>query len=136
MDPLAEDLKQIGQSPYTYVVNNPIQYIDPTGMIWENPKQEEKLNKSINKRIERINKNNTKIQAQIDKGGLSNDKIVKLEDKLADNNQKIEILNQSLIDIEAIGNAVETYKLTGPSSSDGTHGVVKGTNGIIKIEGR
>jgi hypothetical protein len=61
-------------------------------------------------------------------------KIVKLEGKLAENTQKTELLNQSLSDIKSIGDADETYKLAGPSSSDGIHGVVKG-DGIIKIEG-
>ena len=62
-------------------------------------------------------------------------KIVKLEGKLAENSQKTELLNQSLSDIKSIGDADETYKLAGPSSSDGIHGVVKGTDGVIKIEG-
>ena len=62
-------------------------------------------------------------------------KIVKLEGKLAENTQKTELLNQSLSDIKSIGDAAETYKLAGPSSSDGIHGVVKGTDGVIKIEG-
>jgi len=135
VDPLADHQKQIGISPYAYSANNPIRYIDPTGMIWEDPKQAERLNKSINNRIESIEKNSTKIQAQIDKGGLSEKKIAKLEGKLAENSQKIELLNQSLSDIKSIGDAAETYKLTGPSSSDGIHGVVKGADGVIKIEG-
>jgi RHS repeat-associated protein len=135
VDPLADHPKQIRTSPYAYTNNNPIRYIDPTGMIWEDTKQAERLNKSINNRIESIGKNSTKIQAQIDKGGLSDKKLAKLEGKLAENSQKVELLNQSLADIEAIGNATETYKLTGPSSSDGTHGVVKGSDGVIRIEG-
>ena len=61
-------------------------------------------------------------------------KIVKLEGKLAENTQKTELLNQYLSDIKSIGDADETYKLAGPSSSDGIHGVVKG-DGIIKIKG-
>ncbi len=135
VDPLADHPKQIGTSPYAYAANNPIRFIDPTGMIWEDPKQAERLNKSINNRIESVEKNSSKIQAQIDKGGLSEKKLAKLEGKLADNSQKVELLNQSLSDVVAIGNAAETYRLTGPSSSDGTHGVVKGSNGVINIEG-
>lgn len=45
------------------------------------------------------------------------------------------MLNQSLYDIEAIGNAAEIYRLTGPSANDGTHGVVRGSDGVINIEG-
>ena len=135
VDPMAYYSKQNGTSPFAYSANNPIRYIDPTGMIWEDPKQAERLSKSITNRIESIEKNSVKIQAQIDKSGLTEKKIAKLEGKLDENSQKIELLNQSLSDIKSIGDADETYKLTGPSSSDGTYGVVKGTDGVIKIEG-
>src|SRR5690606_357145 len=135
VDPLAEHPKQVLTSQYAYAANNPIRYIDPTGMIWEDPKQAERLNKSINNRIENVEKNSAKIQAQIDKGGLSDKKLAKLENRLAENSQKVALLNQSLADVEAIGNAAETYRLTGPSASDGTHGVVQGSDGVINIEG-
>ena len=135
VDPMADHPKQVGTSPYAYAANNPIRYVDPTGMIWEDPTQAERLNKSINSRIESVDKNSTKIQAKIDKGGLSDKKLAKLEGKLADNSQKVEMLNQSLADVEAIGNASETFKLGRPSASDGTHGVVKGADGVITIEG-
>src|SRR5690606_22445587 len=135
VDPLADHPKQVGTSPYAFVANNPLRYIDPTGMIWEDPKQAEKLNTAINNRIERIDKNSEKIQAKIDQGGLSDKKLARLEGRLSENSQKTELLNQSLSDIEAIGNAAETYRLTGPSANDGTHGVVKGADGVINIEG-
>jgi len=135
VDPLADHPKQVETSPYAFVNNNPLRYIDPTGMIWEDPKQADRLNKSINNRIESIDNNSVKIQAQIDKGGLSDKKLARLENRLAENSQKVELLNQSLADVEAIGKATETYRLTGPSTSDGTHGVVKGADGVIQIEG-
>ncbi|EKT3958599.1 hypothetical protein NTJ28_002615 [Flavobacterium psychrophilum] len=135
VDPLAEHPKQVGKSPYSAFNNNPIRYNDPTGMIWEDPKDAERLNKSVNSRIESVGKDSAKIQAQIDKGGLSDKKLAKLEGKLADNTQKVGLLNQSLADIKSIGDAKETYTLASPSQSDGTHGVVKGSDGVIKIEG-
>ncbi|MXV37649.1 hypothetical protein GO491_02985 [Flavobacteriaceae bacterium Ap0902] len=135
VDPMADHPKQVGASPYAFVNNNPIRYVDPTGMIWEDPKDAERLNKSINKRIENIENKSAKIQAKIDKGGLSDKKLTRLEGKLAENSQKTELLSQSLADVEAIGNATETFKLGRPSATDGTHGVVKGDDGVITIEG-
>lgn len=135
IDPLAHHPKQVGMSPSSAFANNPIRYVDPTGMIWEDPKDAKRLNKSINDRIESINRDNTKIQAQINKGGLSEKKLTKLQDKLADNNSKAGLLNQSLADVKSIGEATETYRLAGASKSDGTHGVVKGSDGVINIEG-
>ncbi|SPE77282.1 hypothetical protein FLACOL_01275 [Flavobacterium columnare] len=134
-DPLAEHPKQIGKSPYTFCNDNPLRYIDPTGMIWEDPKDAERLNKSVNNKITSINNDSAKIQAQIDKGGLSEKKLAKLQDKLTDNASKIDNLNQSLADIKSIGEAKETYRLGGPSQNDGTHGVVKGSDDVITIEG-
>ncbi|MBC7566904.1 MAG: hypothetical protein H7223_08040 [Pedobacter sp.] len=135
IDPLAADSKQIATSPYVAFNNNSIRYNDPTGMIWEDPKYGERLNKRVNSRITSIGNDNAKIQSQIDKGGLSEKKHGKLQDRLADNNSKVGLLNQALGDIKAIGEAKETFALAGPSQSDGTHGVVKDSKGVIQIEG-
>ena len=67
---------------------------------------------------------------------MRENKIARLESKLAENSQKTKLLNLSLSDIKSIGNAAETYKLAGPSSSDGTHGVVKGADGASPYEGK
>ena len=47
VDPLAEKYYSI--SPYAYCAGNPVNRTDPTGMIWEDHKDAERLNKSINK---------------------------------------------------------------------------------------
>jgi len=65
VDPLADHPKQAGMSPYSAFANNPIRYVNSTEIIWGDAKQAERLNKSINKRIESIDKNTEKIQAKI-----------------------------------------------------------------------
>ena len=134
-DPLANHPKQIGSSPFSAFNNNPIRYVDPTGMIWKDPKDAERLNKSVNNKIKSIGNDNTKIQAKIDKGGLSDKKLGRLQNRLVDNNSKVGLLNNSISDIKAIGEAKETYALAGAGQSDGTHRVVKDSKGIIQIEG-
>ena len=135
VDPKWDHPKQISMSPYAYTANNPVRYIDPTGMIWEDPKQAERLNKSINKRIASIEKSSAKAQAKIDEGKLSNKRVANKKEIISENAKKKEMLRQSLKDIEAIGKAKETFRLSSPSQDNGEHGVVKGDGGVIKIEG-
>jgi hypothetical protein len=144
IDPLASHPKQIGMSPYSAFANNPMRYVDPTGMIWEDPKDAERLNKSVNSRIASVNNNTAKLEKEVSTGkgkflffsyNLSEKQIANNTEKIAENGQKIGLLNQSLADIKSIGDATETYTLASPSKSDGTHGVVKGSDGVIKIEG-
>ena len=132
-DPLAEKYQRY--SPYNYCVNSPINFVDPNGMIWEDPKDAENLKTQIDKRINQLNKNNNKLQAKIAKGGLSDKKLAKIQDRIAENEVKILFLNKSLVDIKNIEEAKEVFRLAGPSQSDGTHGVVRGCDGVINIEG-
>ena len=141
-DPLQE--KNPNMCSYVYCINNPTRYIDPTGMIWEDPKKSESLKRSINNRIESINKNTSKLKSEIETGKgrflfwsykLNDNQKTNRRDKISENGQKVELLKQSLTDIETIGKASDTYRLTGPSKSDGTHGVIRGEDGVINIEG-
>ena len=77
MDPLLEKYYDI--SPYVYCANNPVRFIDPTGMIWEDPQEAERLKKNIDNRITSLNKDIVRNQDKLDKGGLSEKQIGKLE---------------------------------------------------------
>ena len=131
-------------STYCYTANNPVRYVDPTGMIWENPREAEKLKRSINNRIESIDKDTYKLKREVETGKrrilffwtckLNDKQIANRQDEISENMQKVELLKQALADIEAIKNARETYRLTGPSESDGTHRAIREGN-VINIEG-
>lgn len=60
VDPLGDHPKQISISPYTYTVNNPIRYTDPTGMIWEDEEKAEELKENIRaqqRQLQRLDSN-------------------------------------------------------------------------------
>ena len=140
VDPLAEKT----MTPYAYTNNNPIKYIDPTGMVWEEPKQAERLKKSIKNRINNIKRSSVDLQKEINnreaklllvRYKLNENDIKKRQEGILENNNKIKLLQQSLADIDAISESKETFKLTSPDKNTGEHHVVKGNNGVIRIEG-
>jgi len=92
-DPLAEKYPWI--SPYVYCNNNPLRYIDPTGMDFTNAAWEEvnRLIADINARQTKNAQDIAKKQAQIDAGGLSDKKIASLRkdiNKLSSNSTELE----------------------------------------------
>ncbi|NME72564.1 RHS repeat domain-containing protein [Flammeovirga aprica] len=135
VDPLADVQKQIHLSPYAYSNNNPIRYNDPTGMIWEDPKKARRLQKRINKVIVRNVNKLARINKKINTGKVSSRKQSKFKMKITEINDENELLKTAISDIDQIAKAPETFRLTGPDSDNGKHGVVKGSNGVINIEG-
>ena len=101
MDPLLEKYYDI--SPYVYCANNPVRFIDPTGMIWEDPQEAERLKRNIDNRITSLNKDIVRNQDKLDKGGLSEKQIGKLESRISEANNRISNLNTSKADIDLLG---------------------------------
>gem|GEM_PF-2102540 len=139
-DPLVE--KYPNKCSYVYCKNNPIRYIDPTGMIWEDPKQSESLKTSINNRIESINKNTSKLQSEIETGKgkilfwlykLNDKQIANRRNKISENGQKIDLLQKSLADIDVLGGDQKHIYALSPISG-GEHRVRQGSDGKVYIE--
>ena len=129
MDPLAE--KYYDVSPYVYCGNNPVRRIDPTGMIWEDPKEAEELVKNINRRISQLESKNQKIQSKIDSGKYSEKKLKKFSSQKQENSEMISNLRQSVNDIDKLGKDANTYAFR--HKDGGAHHVVK-EKGIVYIE--
>lgn len=131
MDPLLEKYYDI--SPYVYCANNPVRFIDPTGMIWEDPQEAERLKRNIDNRITSLNKDIVRNQDKLDKGGLSEKQIGKLESRISEANNRISNLNTSKADIDLLGaDQSNVYALS--SISGGKHKVRQGSDGKVYIE--
>ncbi|GAA0194408.1 hypothetical protein GCM10009122_57870 [Fulvivirga kasyanovii] len=136
VDPLASAMQE-NYSPYHYVKNNPIRYMDPTGMIWEDQEQADELKERINKRKDQIAKKRGKLEARIAKREGKGKSTDRLEGKIATLDERTSQLDQSISDIEALGADQEnTFRLAkGDNQGAGKHGVSKGDDGVINIYG-
>jgi RHS repeat-associated protein len=135
IDPLADDKKQIYSSPYSYVINNPVKYTDPTGKIWQDPEEARRLIRLIESRIEDLNNEITKIDKKIAEGKLSSRKLDRLTNRREEANEKINLMRLSVKDINTLGEAKETFKLLNLPDSEGYTGVRRNEKGVILIEG-
>lgn len=131
VDMMAE--KYHSMSPYIYCGNNPINRVDPTGMIWDDVKEAEQLKEKIDNKIASLNRDIDKNQAKIEKGGLSEKKTKKLEGRISEAKQRISNLETSKSDIDILGKDVNnTYAFS--HISGGEHHVRKGDDGKVYIE--
>ena len=131
VDPMAE--KYYGISPYTYCGNSPVNRIDPTGMIWNDVKEAERLKRMIDKRISSLNNDINKYQSKIESGGLSEKKLSKLTDKLSEAHARVANLEQSKQDIDLLGNDPDnTYAFN--RTEGGIHKVWQGDDGKVYID--
>ena len=55
VDPMSDKYPSL--SPYTYCANNPVRLVDPNGMTWETPEDENKANEMLNKAQQEIANN-------------------------------------------------------------------------------
>jgi hypothetical protein len=132
VDPMAEQRNWL--TPYNFVQNNPVKFIDPSGMIWKDPSKAEDLKKKINNRKKSLAKTKTKLQGKLSKEGISDKKKARLEKRIAGIDSSTKSLDSSIADIDALGADQEnTFDLV--SNSNETNHVKKGSDGVINIQG-
>ncbi len=117
VDPLADLPKQVGTSPYAFVNNNPIGYVDPTGMSWSDIRDFIKINKKINDKggddDYKLDKNGniTLLRETDDK----TDKLIAFNDKGNETDKSVEVekgvLNNVITDKDSKGISYDYMKV-------------------------
>jgi len=128
VDPLAE--KYVGISPYAYVANNPLIFIDPTGAYIEEGSQKEwdRQTGYVEKRRDKLQRKLSGIEAKASEKGWS---VEKLAAKAGNLPERIGSLNSTLRTFETIENSSQGYRLT--NSSAEVTGLTYSKDEIINI---
>ncbi|HML59111.1 MAG TPA: RHS repeat-associated core domain-containing protein, partial [Ferruginibacter sp.] len=135
VDPKADHPKQLNTSCYTFVANNPLKYIDPTGMIWEDLKQGDKLKGEVERRLNSLKVEVAILEFSIEHSSLSNKQAETVKFNIDESKSKIELLSLVLEDLVEINNSNQIFSLINSRQGDGRHGVFMNEKGIIQIEG-
>lgn len=132
IDPLAEISHNL--SLYNYVKNNPLRLVDPSGMIWKDQNEADKLKEEIEDTKKSISRSKANDEERLSKGGLSERKINRINKRIVDYDSRLKSLDSSIKNIDALGkDQTHTFDLV--SGNDGRNHVSKGDDGVINIQG-
>ncbi|QMU63060.1 MAG: hypothetical protein GKR88_01420 [Flavobacteriaceae bacterium] len=133
IDPLAE-ISQRQFSPYHYVKNNPVKFVDPDGMIWKDQEEADRFIEKVKNRLKSVTGKIAKLQYKLDNGDLSDKKKAKLKKRIDGLTSRTESLKGTISDVVALG-ADKDHVFDLVSNSGDTNHVKEGKDGVISIQG-
>lgn len=115
-DPMAA--KYFSFSPYSWAANNPIIFIDPTGMVIEEGSQKEwdRQKGNVKKRRDKLEARSAKLSAKAEAKGWSGEKLAK---KRGNINKRVSSLNSSLSTMAELENSAKVFSLNSGITGNG-----------------
>lgn len=132
LDPMSHMFYSI--SPYGWAGNNPMRYLDPTGMVIEDGSRKEwdKQRGYVESRRDRLQSKADKLSAKAEAKGWSSEKLSR---KMGNVNERVASLNSSLGTMTELENSAQVYSLKSVTGVGGVTYDTKTGNVVIAFGG-
>ena len=131
-DPMCE--KYYWLSPYLYCANNPVNLVDPSGMIWENPEDAERLLKNVQDRIQTLQNQVSLLETSLDNTDMTDKEKSLTNFMIKENSEKITLLKNSMTTIGIMGADQEHTYAFESTDANRPHMVRQGKDGTVYIQ--